>query len=79
MPTGRYVISNYNTQLEIYNVQQSDEGDYLCQASSVNGVQSHTIHVDVQGKLNTSCLSFHTCCIVTIRTLYLPVCRLNQF
>jgi len=50
MPIGRYNIINYNTELTISNVQKSDEGDYLCRASNPNGVQDHTIQIDVQGE-----------------------------
>jgi len=49
MPISRYNIINYNTEFTIWNVQQSDEGDYLCRASNANGAQDHTIQIDVQG------------------------------
>ena len=50
MPIGRYNIINYNTEFTISNVQQSDEGEYLCRASNRNGVQDHMIQIDVQGE-----------------------------
>jgi len=52
MPISRYTIVNYNTEFTIWNVQQSDEGDYLCRAVNANGNQAHTIQIDVQGELN---------------------------
>jgi len=51
MPISRYNIINYNTEFTIWNVQKSDEGDYLCRASNANGAQDHIIQIDVQGKL----------------------------
>lgn len=48
LPIGRYTILNYNTELTIRNVQPSDEGDYLCRAANSNGIQEHTIQIDVQ-------------------------------
>ena len=51
MPIGRYKIANYNTELTIWNVEQSDEGDYRCRASNSNGAQDHVIQIDVQGEL----------------------------
>jgi len=51
LPVSRYNIINYNTELTISNVKQSDEGDYKCQARNRNGEQQHIIHIDVQGQL----------------------------
>jgi len=53
MPISRYNIINYNTEFTIWNVQQSDEGVYLCRATNANGVQDHKIQVDVQGERAT--------------------------
>ena len=51
MPIGRYSLDRYNTELIIRNVQQSDEGDYMCRAANTNGNQDHVIQIDVQGRL----------------------------
>ena len=67
MPISRYNIINYNTEFTIWNVQQSDEGDYLCRASNTNGAQDHTIQIDVQGELNI------------IHCLCLPACLLYHY
>jgi len=50
LPISRYTIVNYNTELTIWNVQQSDEGDYRCRATNVNGAQDNVIQIDVQGE-----------------------------
>jgi len=59
MPISRYTIVNYNTELTIWNVQKSDEGDYRCRASNANDARDHIIQIDVQGEqfvFMTECL-----------------------
>ena len=54
MPSrGRYRLpsNSYNSELEIDNLQQSDEGDYVCRAENTEGSQETVIHLDVQGLL----------------------------
>jgi len=87
MPISRYNIINYNTEFTIWNVQQSDEGDYLCRASNANGAQDHIIQIDVQGEiagLNVRTLPLRI--VVTVNdnayhvvTMALSFCELIRF
>jgi len=48
---GRYKLpaNSYKSELELYNVQQGDEGDYVCRAVNSRGSRQTVIHLDVQG------------------------------
>jgi len=71
MPISRYTIADYNTELIIWNVQQSDEGDYRCRASSANGVQENIIQIDVQGEIFVFVTVCHCYCSSISFTLLL--------
>jgi len=47
LPIGRH--SRTGTELLIKNVQPSDEGDYVCEASNTVGEAEEIIQIDVQG------------------------------
>ena len=49
---GRYErpANRFNSELEIYNLRQSDEGDYVCRADNEHGSQQTVIRLDVQGR-----------------------------
>ncbi len=48
---GRYIVQNFESELIIKKVQQSDEGEYVCSASNAASSRSEdqVIYVDVQG------------------------------
>ena len=48
LPSGRYEMNRYNSELLIKDVRKSDEGDYKCQASNSNGRDHRIVQVDVQ-------------------------------
>jgi Immunoglobulin I-set domain len=50
---GRYIIQNFESELIIKKVEQSDEGEYVCSAtnSASSRPEDQTIYVDVQGKV----------------------------
>ena len=51
LPIGRYEVKpqGINTELLIKNVQQSDEGAYICRAANGKGDSYANIVIDVQG------------------------------
>lgn len=51
LPLGRHLKENFNTELTIWKVQQSDEGDYICKSSNTKGSNSVVLQVNVQGNI----------------------------
>lgn len=47
-------------RIVIQNVQEADDGEYVCMASNIGGNETYTISLDVLGKL---------CCLVCILRL----------
>ena len=55
LPVGRTNLDNFDTKLVISNVQEEDEGEYICYATNVAGRSENvTIFLDVQGKIRFS-------------------------
>ena len=48
---GRYKLpaTSYNSVLELYNIEPTDDGDYICRAVNSHGSKQITIQLDVQG------------------------------
>lgn len=49
LPEGRHEQLSSNTVLKLRNLQQDDEGFYICQADNLRGRQTTTIQVVVEG------------------------------
>jgi hypothetical protein len=48
LPVGRHIKQNFNSELTITNVEQSDEGEYVCTGSNKLEKSDTTIRLDVQ-------------------------------
>jgi len=55
---GRYKLppNYFNSQLDLFNIQQSDEGDYICTAHSTRGTRKTVIRLQVQGACVYMCV-----------------------
>ena len=53
LPVGRHYIQNYGTELLITDIQEKDEGSYVCRGSNAIGEATSTIAIDVQCKDNS--------------------------
>ena len=52
---GRTNLDKFDTKLVISNVQEGDEGEYICYATNDAGHSKNvTIFLDVQGKITFS-------------------------
>lgn len=46
---SRFLLTEFETQLQISNITASDEGDYSCIGSNVEGNITHTLRIRVGG------------------------------
>ena len=48
LPIGRLARNNFDTELVINNITATDEGDYICSASTTQGSNTHTLQIRVE-------------------------------
>ena len=75
---GRYSLpaDRFNSVLELYNVQPSDSGDYICTATNSQATRRTTITLDVQGT-GTVCLS--VCLSLSVCLLHATITPFRLF